>query len=481
MKKLFFFFFQILNFIIINCYIKIPLKLFPCQISDKLNISNTFNNMVMKQLYAKIEIGSPKQTIFIPLELEKNDFYISKYNSHISNKKYDSFHLKNFNEESSSSFHYLSEEKNKAFYNKNFDFASKAKDLFFFGNKKTELEFYLAGNLSEEIPGEIGLQIHTINDLNTALDSDDKSFLKKIKDNGIIDNYIWSIIYNNDDSNDIDAYLYIGDFLHNIKNDLSLKNIKFKEDSLSSINAYVYQKKVTTEFEMSKLYLYKADNPNNIIKEVNLSKMYLSVKLDYNLCGIKASEIIHSYLAENVFTEKNKCHKDYFDYNNKYIFYYCDKNPSSLKNIKNNFPILNFLHQEFNFNFTITLDDLLVEKENYYYFLIFFGYSNNRYDWKLGKPFLDKYNFMVDQDGKKILFYSEKQKDVIIPGVQNISVSGQNKKSLILLVILLIIIVLILCAFLGKNIHKTKIRKHKNIFDNNLEYSLSSGIEMTKK
>ena len=59
---------------------------------------------------------------------------------------------------------------------------------------------------------------------------------------------------------------------------------------------------------MSKLYLYKADNPNNIIKEVNLSKMYLSVKLDYNLCGIKASEIIHSYLAENVFTEENKCH-----------------------------------------------------------------------------------------------------------------------------------------------------------------------------
>ena len=88
---------------------------------------------------------------------------------------------------------------------------------------------------------------------------------------------------------------------------------------------------------------------------------------------------------------------------------------------------------------------------------------------------------MIDQDGKKILFYSEKQKDIIIPGIQNISVSGQNKKSLILLVILLIIIVLILCACLGKNIHKTKIRKHKNIFDNNLEYSLSSGIEMTKK
>ena len=135
MKKIFFFFFQVLNFILINCYIKIPLKLYPCQVSDKLNISNIFSNMIMKKLYAKIEIGSPKQTIFIPLELEKNDFYISKYNSHIFNKKYESFNLKNFNEESSSSFHYLSEEKNKAFYNKNFGIASKVKDLFFLGNK----------------------------------------------------------------------------------------------------------------------------------------------------------------------------------------------------------------------------------------------------------------------------------------------------------------------------------------------------------
>ena len=66
---------------------------------------------------------------------------------------------------------------------------------------------------------------------------------------------------------------------------------------------------------MSKLYLYKQNNPNNIIKEINLSKMYLSVKLDYNLGGIKASEIIRPYLEENVFTEENKCHKEFFDYN----------------------------------------------------------------------------------------------------------------------------------------------------------------------
>ena len=480
MKILLFIFLQLLNFIFTNCYIKIPLKLYPCQVSNNLNTSNIFKNNVIQQLYAKLEIGSPKQTILVPLEYEKNDFYISKYDSHISNEKYKSFNLKNFQEKSSSSFNYLKEEQNKTYYNQNFQMASKAKDLFFFGNKNTELEFYLVANLSEEIPGELGLQIQPVNEVNSAFNNEKNSFLKKIKDKGIIDNYIWTIMYNNDkNENDIDAYLYIGDYLHNINSkDL---NMKFKEESLSSINANVYQKKVTTEFEMKKLYMYKSNNPNNIIKEINLSKMYLSVKLDYNLCGIKASEIIRPYLEENVFTEGNKCHKDFFDYNNKYIFYYCDKNPSTINNIKNNFPTLSFIHQEFNFNFTITFDDIIVEKEDYYYFLIFFGYSNNRYDWKLGRPFLNKYNFMVDHDRKKIYLYTQKEdEENIVPGVQKIATSGKQKNSLGFIVIILVMIFLILGFYLVKKIHKTKIKK-SNFLDDNLDDSLSSGIEMTKK
>jgi len=34
--------------------------------------------MVMLHLYAKLELGTPKQTIFVPLEIEKNDSYIKK-------------------------------------------------------------------------------------------------------------------------------------------------------------------------------------------------------------------------------------------------------------------------------------------------------------------------------------------------------------------------------------------------------------------
>ena len=327
------------------------------------------------------------------------------------------------------------------------------------------------------------MQIHEVN---KAYYTKENSFLKKIKDNGIINNYIWTILYNleNNDNKDIDGYLYIGDFLHNINSkELILKNFIFKEESLISINANVYQNKVTTEFEMSKLYLYKGDNPKDIIKEVNLSKMYLSIKLDYNLGGIKASEIIRPYLEENVFTEQNKCHKDYFYYNNKYIFYYCDKNPTTLKNIRNNFPTMNFIHQEFNFNFIINLDDIIVEKDNYYLFLIFFGYSKNKYNWQLGRPFLNKYNFMIDQDGKKIYLYSKKEeeKDFLSPEIQKQSESVIQKKAIIVFTLILIILILIFGFFLLKKLNMTKIKKHKNIFEGDLNYSLSSGIEMIKK
>ena len=75
MKIIFPIFLQIITISI--SFVKIPLKFYPSKIFNESNPSTIFNNMVMRQLYAKIEIGTPKQTIFIPLELEKNDFYHS--------------------------------------------------------------------------------------------------------------------------------------------------------------------------------------------------------------------------------------------------------------------------------------------------------------------------------------------------------------------------------------------------------------------
>jgi hypothetical protein len=76
--------------------------------------------MVMQQLYAKLEIGTPKQTILVPLELEKNDFYISKYDSYIFNEKYTKYNLKNFQESSSTSFYTIKDDQDNIYYGTNF-------------------------------------------------------------------------------------------------------------------------------------------------------------------------------------------------------------------------------------------------------------------------------------------------------------------------------------------------------------------------
>ena len=474
MKILFLIFLQVIT--ISYCFIKIPLKFYPCKIFNESNPANTFNNMVMQQFYAKLEIGTPKQTILVPLELEKNDFYISKYDSYIFNEKYTKYNLKNFQETSSTSFYTMKDDQDNIYYGTNFLQAIKVKDLFFFGDKKTELEFYLADTLNEIIPGELGLQLDPVDDLNSAFETREKSFLKKLKNNGMINNYVWTILYNNDANNkDADAYLYIGDYLHDI-GDISsnLKNIKFNKDSLSSVNGYVYQKTVLPQFEMSKLVLFKGNDPNNIVNDIKLGKNYFRVKLDYNLCGVQASEIIRVFLESNVFTPENHCHKSIFKYSTDFTFYYCDKNPSTISQIKTNFPSLKFIHQDFNFNFTITVDDLIVEKDDYFYFLIFFS-NYQKYDWRLGRPFLNKYNFMMDQDGKKVLFYSEKE-EISLPGVQS--------KSLVVILIILIIVFLVLGFVFARRIYKSKFKKPMNILEDNFEYTIdpnNSEIEMSKK
>ena len=474
MKILFLIYLQIIT--ISYCFIKIPLKFYPSQIFNVSNPANTFNNMVMQQLYAKIDIGTPRQTILLPLELEKNDFYISKYDSYTFNEKYSKYNLKNFQEKLSTSFYITNEnQEDDIYYGANFLLALKAKDFFFFGDKKTEIEFYSVDILTDILPGEIGLQLDPVNDLNSAFETREQCFMKKLKNNGMINNYVWTILYNNDNNNkDVDAYLYIGDYLHDIDPSLlNLNNIKFKKDSLSSVNGYMHQRTFLPQFEMSKLVLFKGNDPNNVINDIKLGKNYLRVKLDYNLCGIQASEIVRTHLESSVFNEYNHCHKSVFRYMSDYTFYYCDKDPASINNIKTNFPSLKFIHQDFNFNFTITVDDLIVEKDDYFYFLIFFS-NYQKYEWKLGRPFVNKYNFMVDQDGKKVMFYSEKE-EVSLPGVQS--------KSLVVILIVLIIIFLCLGFFFARKIYKSKFKKHINVIEEPFEYhpEQNNEIEMSKK
>ena len=69
----------VLNIIIYfsNCQLKIPLKYFPYYKYNDSTPSTIFLGLVKQQLYANIDIGTPKRTIQIPLAFESNDFYIA--------------------------------------------------------------------------------------------------------------------------------------------------------------------------------------------------------------------------------------------------------------------------------------------------------------------------------------------------------------------------------------------------------------------
>ena len=210
---------------------------------------------------------------------------------------------------------------------------------------------------------------------------------------------------------------------------------------------------------------------------MNLNKTYLLFKLDYNFLGIQGIEIIRTYLEEYLFTKENYCYRDIFNNKGKFYFYYCENNPNIIKKIKNNFPTIKFTHQDFNYDFIIKGDELFIEKNEYVYCLMVFD-TNKKNEWILGRPFLNKYTFMVDQDGKKILFYSYEDK-VKLPGLK--------KNTSVLIIIFLVIVFSFLGFLLGRKIYRAKIRKHKNILDDEYEYKSedhykkNSKIEMSSK
>lgn len=68
---------------------------------------------------------------------------------------------------------------------------------------------------------------------------------------------------------------------------------------------------------------------------------------------------------------------------------------------------LTLYHKELNFTFEIDLKDLFYKLNDMKYFLIIFN-NFNPYDWKLGLPFFQKYNFVFDIDKKTIGLYKRK-------------------------------------------------------------------------
>ena len=454
----------------VNCYIIIPLKYISINKFNETTPSDIIKSILAQKLFGIIELGTPKQKVDVRIEFDTNNFYITKNDAFIHKSENTNFNnLNKYNSNSSNSLTIL--ENGILFNDDNLIMTDIAKENFYFNNIKTEIEFCLVKVIEDPSSGGIGLQLYPPSYSNT----NSISFLEKIKNKGLSNNYAWSIIYNDKEGND--GYLLLGDYLHNVDNkEKYLKDGKYDGDSLYSEHALSYENIIKTEFYMDELIVYKI-NDKNQIKE----RKYLHIKLDYNLGGIVCSNLFQYYLQSNIFTKSNYCYKDKFLLNDKiYYFYYCEKNNFINKKIKDMFPTFLFINHNFNSNFTIIPDDIFIEKGDYIYCLMLFDLSEKN-GWILGRPFLKKYQFTFEQESKKIFFYLENN---------NIIINGVKKSTLVKIIIVLFIIFSILGFFIGRIIYKKHFKKkRKNELDdsfvynvnNDSKYAKGSKIEMTKK
>ena len=179
--------------------------------------------------------------------------------------------------------------------------------------------------------------------------------------------------------------------------------------------------------------------------------------INYIKGTIEFEKELDKYFNESI--RNGICFKENFHMTyGPYKFFYCDKNKYKEK-IKN-FPKIELYQLEYNYTFELNYKDLFVEKHDKLILLIFF--DDAVFDWYLGKPFLKKYTFLMNQDSNTVGFY---KKNII----------SKDKKDYttlkIIVIIAGIIILLILGIFIGKYYFSGKFKRHKNTLEEDFDYT----------
>ena len=360
--------FSILNFIKQN-KIVFPFK---TQTSKTLS-SNYIDLFIQNKIYTTIEIGTPPKSINIYLTMDTNYLIIS--NSSIDPSFY--------NNKKSNTYFNISQL--NVFYFEYFSNGYYAKDSFLFMTtlenqekvKFNNIEFIHAIEFSSEnyiSPGYFGLQIPKKNKLN---------IYNCLKKENVISKEFWSLKYTNDN----EGYFIIGEFPpeYNDENSIQMTNALPCEGESS----YLCWNLKFNEIKFGDIS----------VNRDRTAKIYPEFEF---IIGTGEYE---QKISENFFNKlNNKCQKKLSE--TYYYYFECEKD-IDISIFKN----LEFSHSEFMYNFIMTKDDLFKLYNNKLYFLIIFNmYSSYGNYWKLGKPFIKKYNFGYNIDNNKILFFNKEEK-----------------------------------------------------------------------
>lgn len=455
----------------------------------KTNISS-IDDLAQTNLYSIISIGEPSYEIKAFLSVQHSYFSITsnhitknvnEFSSHYDLKKSNSF--KNITNSNSRRLFdikndFIAKEKfklNVFNYQKKEHYNISIDDMIFiYDNKKKDTNdkdkkinsYYL----------NIGFQIINQKKIN---ERNKYNFIYQLKKRNIIKNYDWCIFFEKG-KNENGNFLYNPDELINAKGKLLIGDLpnnynpnNFNENQLLTTYSIYNNQVFKWGLEFSSIYY---NISSNITRKITINDVQLNINNYLILCPM-----IYYYNIK----------RDFFDYyiskkickvyqGREYKTFYCEKSENFNATNLEQFPTLYMNHKDFQYTFEFTYEDLFVEKDNQYWFLVALSiYNTDMEEWFMGIIFLRKYNLIFNQDTKTISYYNinlpaSKKKEFII-----------NEKFVGYIIIIFIIIVLsILLIIFGlyickKNL-KIKERKRLNhIYD--FDYINQDNFDINKK
>ena len=347
--------------------------IFPFE-TEKINkeISNYIDSFKQNKIFITIEIGSPSKIINTYLTMDTN--YLIIANSSIDNSYY--------NNEKSITYKNISFLDN--YFLEYFKKGYLAKETFLFktslnNNEKQKfnnIEFIHALEYKDDTiknSGYFGLQIPKKYKPN---------IYKSLKKENVISEEYWNLKYTSDDK----GYFILGEYPSEYNDEINVRKTNALPCTEENTNLCWHLKFNDIKFG-----------------EINVNRDRLA-EITPELGFIIGTGEYEQKISENFFNKfNNKCQKKSTeDY--KYNYYECDEDFDT-----SNFKNLEFIHTDLEFDFIMTKDDLFKIYNNKIYFLIIFSVYSEK-SWKLGKPFIKKYNFGYNTDNNKIYFYHKEEK-----------------------------------------------------------------------
>lgn len=456
----------------------------------KTNITS-IDDLAQTNLYSEICIGEPSYTIKALLSVQHSYFSITpnhftkninEFSSHYDITKSNSFkNITNSNNRHLFDAKYdgVATEKFKLnVFNceKNEHYNISVDDMIFIyndNNKNIKNNYYNSKNLYYL---NIGFQI--INPKKIK-EREKYNFIYQLKNKNIIQNYDWCIFFEKG-KNKNGNFLYNSNELINAKGKLLIGDLpnnynpnNYHESQLLRTYSKYNNQLFKWGLEFENIYYNKSFNESKVI---SIYDVYLN---------------INNYLILAPITYFHNIKKDFFDYyiskkicqiyqGKEYKTFFCEKSENFDVEELKKFPTLYMEHKAFQYTFEFTYEDLFMEKDNKYWFLVALSIFNTDIEeWFMGIIFLRKYNLIFNQDSKTISFYNKN-----LP-IKEKNIEGFiNKEILTIFTIIFIIIFagifIIIIFYIIKKIVILKEKKRLNHI-NDFDYINQENFDINKK